>query len=244
MGLLLATRRAMLMSSGYREKVLSTGPIAYWMQAESSGSVSIDDVNSPAQDGAYTGVTLGQPGIGDGRTSPFYDSANDFNNVFSASLQGAFNPSEGTLMCWIRVFNAAIWTDGLRHYACLFGADGATNVAYIRKSTANNTIDFVYAANGTVEIVSPAGITSTDFIQAAITWSVAADEVRAYLDGAQVGVTQNGLGVWVGAFNAVRAVFGSTAGSGAFTPWGGNLAHGIPWDRPLAPAEVARLAVV
>lgn len=244
MSLLVATRRAMLIGGGYREKVLATRPITYWMQAESSGSVSIDEVNSPAQDGAYTGVTLGQPGIGDGRTSPLYDGANDFNNVFSASLQGAFNVSEGTFMCQIKVSGAGIWTDGSRHYAGLFGADGAANAAYIRKSTANNTIDFVYAANGTVEIVSPAGITTTDFLNAAITWSVAADEVRAYIDGAQVGVTQNGLGVWVGALNAVRAVFGSTAGSGAFTPWDGNLAHGAVWDRPLSPAEVAGLVVV
>ena len=55
---LLSTRRALLGGSGgYNEKVLRTGPIAYWPQDETSGTVARCLVN-PAQNGTYTGVTL------------------------------------------------------------------------------------------------------------------------------------------------------------------------------------------
>ena len=99
----------------YYQKVLSYDPIAYWMMDEKQGAVSYDMVtarNTGARNGAYTGVTLGQPGIGDGNTSPLFDGANDFTNIYSASFNAAFNGAEGTLGIWMRVFNVAVWTDG------------------------------------------------------------------------------------------------------------------------------------
>ncbi|MFV1969356.1 MAG: hypothetical protein ACC628_28375, partial [Pirellulaceae bacterium] len=57
---------------------------------EASGSIS-DDLSPQGNDGAYTGVTLGQPGIGDGRTCPLFDGANDYNNIYSAALNTDFD---------------------------------------------------------------------------------------------------------------------------------------------------------
>ena len=69
-------------ASGYDPSSL----IGFWPQNELSGGVSIDH-SGLGHDGAYTGVTLGQPGVpGMGMTSPFYDGANDFNNIYSAGL--------------------------------------------------------------------------------------------------------------------------------------------------------------
>ncbi len=50
----------------YFRKVLSHRPIAYWPLWEASGSVAFDLAGN-ALHGAYTGVTLGQVGVGDGR---------------------------------------------------------------------------------------------------------------------------------------------------------------------------------
>lgn len=81
--------------SGYISKVLNPntsigydplGLIGFWPQNESGGAISFD-LSGLGHDGAYTGVTLGQPGVpGMGMTSPFYDGAGDVNNVYSAGL--------------------------------------------------------------------------------------------------------------------------------------------------------------
>ena len=56
----------------YYKKVLATEPanlLAYWPLNEGSGSVADNLEGTAARDGAYTGVTLGQAGIGDGWTA-------------------------------------------------------------------------------------------------------------------------------------------------------------------------------
>ena len=80
----------------YREKVLSYSPIAYWMQAEAAGNDSLCQVDSN-QDGTYTGVTLGQPGIGDGNTCPSFDGVNDYNDIYTTSFRDVFSLTEGTI---------------------------------------------------------------------------------------------------------------------------------------------------
>jgi hypothetical protein len=44
----------------------------------------------------------------------------------------------------------------------------------------------------------------------AIQWSVANDEVKAFINGVQVGTTQTVLGTWVGAVAAARVANNST----------------------------------
>ena len=51
----------------YIDKVLSYSPIAYWPVNEAGGNDMFDQSGN-GYDGTYTGVTLGQTGIGDGET--------------------------------------------------------------------------------------------------------------------------------------------------------------------------------
>src|SRR3990170_2464169 len=98
----------------YYQKVLRTQRdylLVYWMQAEGSGSVALD-TSGNSRTGAYTGVDLGQPGIGDGRTCPWFDGANDYVNTYTASLANAYNKDELTFAAWGKVNSAGIWTDG------------------------------------------------------------------------------------------------------------------------------------
>ena len=86
-------KHLLLMTPTYIQKVLGIEPgnlIAYWPMSEPSGGIAINAEGTAARNGAYTGVTLAQPGIGDGNTCPLFDGANDFNNVYSASLDAAF----------------------------------------------------------------------------------------------------------------------------------------------------------
>jgi len=76
-----------------------------------------------------------------------------------------------------------------------------------------------------------------------MTWSKSADQMKAYYAGGQTGATQTVLGNWTEALSATR----SNIGARSTTPdqiWNGYLAHCAIWNRALAPAEIAALAVV
>lgn len=230
-----------LAALAYRDKVLGYGPIAYWMLAEAAGAVAIDEVNSPLQDGTHVGVTLGQPGIGDGETCPLYDGVNDLTNIYSATFAGAFDGEEGTLAGWLRVSGAGAWTDGIQRDAAHMRRDFQNRID-IYKAAANNRLRLRYEANNVQRQITHI-ISSIDWIHAAITWSLLADEVKAYVAGAQVGLTLNGLGVWIPPLAVNGVVIGSESVPVA-RPWGGWLAHCAVWDTPLGAPAIADLATV
>ena len=236
-------RRRLLDTGGtYADKVLATGPIAYWPQWEASGAVAQCLIKA-AQNGTYTGVDLGYPGIGDGNTSPYYDGANDYTNAFTATLAGAFNGQEGSILFWAKVANVGVWTDGTRR-DMLFTQVNASNIIIIRRLVANNAIDWNYIAGGVTENIALGALTTTDWMHIGMTWSLSAGangEVKAYYNGAQSGATQVTLGAWAG------AIINATIGATNVVPsnvWNGYLAHCAVWNRALAPAEIAALAVV
>jgi hypothetical protein len=225
----------------YMQRVLAADPIAYWMQDEKQGGVSYDMVTARidgARNGAYTGVTLGQPGIRDGRTSPLFDGANDYNDVLTASLTAAFDGTEGSLMIWARVSGAGVWADGAERRYIAF--EGVGDFILFRKDVAANSMLLIY--NDSVGAKSQAIATSTlDWFNIMMTWSQTANQTIYYFDGVQQGAIDACAGWGVGL--TVRAVIGA----GNTIPsvvWDGYLAHVAVWDRPLAPAEIASLAVV
>lgn len=230
----------------YKDRVLKLAPIAYWMMDEASGGVSYDSsVYSPSneRDGAYTGVTLGQVGIGDGRTSPLFDGVNDYNDVYSISLRDAFNGGEGTVAFWIKVSGAGVWTDGTLRRLFYWAVDGDNRVYAQKLAAPDDEIAFFYEANNVTESISKGSLSTLDWVHWAITWSAVADQVKLFFAGAQEGATQDTLGAWAGNL-AVGAVI-----IGAFdtTPqlvWDGYIAHFAVWDYSLTPAQVADLAVV
>lgn len=229
----------------YHQRVLATDPIAYWMLDEKSGTVAYDLVSgrvAGAQNGTHSGVTLGQDGIGDGRTSPFYDGANDHTNIYSAALAAAFSGSEGSMMTWARVSGAGVWTDGAVRLVIQIGDVGGTNSVRLGKAAANNTLYGQYVANSVVETRF---ITSTSLLwhNLAITWSASADEVKVYLAGVQQGATLTLLGAWGGVLSAVRTNVGAD-GNFPSAVWDGTIAHCAVWDKVLSADQLADLAVV
>lgn len=230
-------------TAGYFQKVLATGPLVYFPQWEAAGIVSDELVNS--WDGAYTGVTLGQPGIGDGNTSPWFDGVNDLNNIWTAALVAAFNSGEMTLMVWAQVNAVGVWTDGSFRHVISITVD-VNNLTWIRRANINNRLGYEYRAGGVASTVNLNGVAAVDWMHLAITCSVSAPptgEVRAYFNGVQTGATQVGLGAWAGLPIATHTLIGAynTTPSNI---WHGWLAHGAVWTRALAPGEIANLAVI
>jgi concanavalin A-like lectin/glucanase superfamily protein len=213
--------------------------LAYWPMAESSGSVALD-ASGNARNGAYTGVTLGAAGIGDGRTSASFNGTTSFNNVYSASLAAAFNKDEGTAAAWCKVSGAGVWTDGVARFVLRLAAD-ANNLVALVKQSGNNRFDCQYAGGGTFRLQS---LTSAPvgYFHAAITWSVAANQVIVYFNGSAVGSP-----LAIPTFTGALATTTTMIGAGSTTPaqiWSGSLAHAAVWNTPLSAAQIAALAVV
>ena len=215
--------------------------ILYHPMNEPSGVVA-NDYSPENNDGAYTGVTLGQPGIGDGETCPLFDGANDFNNIYTTGFRDDFSGDEGTFAIWAKVSGAGVWTDGtLRRNGHL--ERNANNYIYISRHTINNRLRLVYTASATVHTSNIDGISTLEWMHLAITWSAADDETKIYYNGTQNGATKTGLGAWVGVLDATQ----SNIGARATTPsnlWDGWLAHGAVWTTSLSAAEILSLATV
>lgn len=224
----------------YYERVLNLDPIAYWPLWETSGTTAECLVN-PAQNGTYSSDVSTWPvgtGIGDGNSAPGFDGTNDWVEGITATIAAAWNGSEGTLFHWLKVANVGVWTDGVRRDTMFFQVDGS-NYVMIRRSTANNTMQWLYNAGGTLEVVGTAGLSSTAWVPVALTWSKSAEEMKAYWNGAQTGATQTTLGVWAGTIGAAN--IGAT-GVGPANPWSGWLAHAAVWDRALTQPDINSLA--
>lgn len=233
--------------SAYTQKVIGYGPIAYWTQGDPLLPTAVEQIDSPAQDGTYSaaGVTLGQQGIGDGLTSALYDGIAGHANIFSAALQAAFTPAQGTVFIWGMVTNAGVWTDAAQRRMFELAVANPNRVL-IGRDGINNQLQFQYRAGGVISQVLYVTIAPVVFFSAAITWDVNAGptgEVRAFYNGAQVGATVVGLGVWVGNLSATRTVIGAQMTAPTLL-WSGNLSDCAVWDRALLPGEVADLATV
>lgn len=70
-------------NEAYSPKVLATSPKRYWPLWDLSGTAATELI--AGDNGTYNGVTLNQPGIGDGRRSAFFDSV-DYCTIYSAAL--------------------------------------------------------------------------------------------------------------------------------------------------------------
>jgi len=226
-----------LIKTPYYQKVLRTQRdylLAYWPVWEASGSVG-NDISGNARHGAYTGVDLGHPGIGDGHTCPWFDGVNDCVNVYSTSLRDAFNGDEITIFQWIK---AVDWGDSMTRRLLQFLG---TSEIYIQHGV-DNSLYFIRASGGNVGISLP-GFIDTGWVPLAITASVSGNVLRAYARGVQEGADQTGLNAWVGTLGATTAVIGAY-NSGSMFPAHGWLGPAAIWSIALTPTEIARISTV
>jgi hypothetical protein len=227
----------------YMARVRGLGPIAYFPLDEASGTVARNlGTLGAAANGTYTGVTLGQPGIGDGRTCPSFDGTNDYVNIHSAALAAAFNGAAFTVAGWCRVSSIGVLSDGTNRYV-VSSYGGAADEWNIRRYATIPNIFIARCKAGATDKSVSITIADANWHHLAMTHDKANDAFKAYLDGAQVGATQTGLGVWGGTLGVTSTCVGAYNTSAA-SPWSGTLAHVALFTRPLSPAQIASLAHV
>ncbi len=210
----------------YADKVLGYGPIAYWPLWEAAGGVANCLVN-PLQDGAYTGVTLGQPGIGDGNTSPYFDGAIDYANIYSVALNTAWNGDEYSIAVWCKVLNAAVWADPTVDEVIRIAADGNNYVAP-QKMPGPNQFRMADVAGGAFlhQVVNP--FSDTEWFHIVHTHSLSSNEIKLYINAVQQGVTLAGLAAWAGALSVTTCCIGAQ-NTVPNQPWNGWIAHAAVW---------------
>ncbi len=223
-------------AAAYRAKILSYNPVAYWPLSEESGAVATCLVNA-TQNGAYVGVTLANAADPTGGgVCPYFDGLNDYVNVYSAALNTAFPRQLGSLLIWLRASAADVWTDGNYHLGISIQVNTANRV-WVGKLNANNILVWRYIAGGTTKEVQKVSST-TDWFCMGMTWSLAANRMRAFYNGVQEGLDQGTLGTFVGtALSSTLCTIGSSDATPSF-PWSGWEAHAALFNVELTPAQM------
>ena len=242
-GIGLERRVVMGYDNPYYRNILNLSPIAYWPLWESSGAVATD-VSGNLRYGVYgtagAAPTKGQPGIGDGQHCPSFDGG-DIVDIYSAGFIAAFSGSSGSIALWAKMDAVGTWTDAANHYFIHLYVDG-NNSINIRKSSTNNTIQWLYQAGGISKTRNKASLSTLSWMNLVLTWDHDTDKVQAYYNGVAEGVVLTGLGDWgAGALSINQTVIGAfdRVGSLGHKGW---LAHVAIWNRPLIPTEVASIA--
>jgi hypothetical protein len=233
--------------SAYKHKLLSIESndlIGYWVLDESLGK-TVEDASGHDRDGTASGVSWGQDGIGDGPTCGQFDGLNDTINLYNTSLRDAFDGSQGTLLAWVKVADAGVWTDGVVHPIARLAADANNQVMLSKKST-NNTLEFTYQAEGTAKTVQKSAVSAAGWLCLVITWDKTADQVKAYYNGSHEGATQTGLGTWAGMLASETTVIGAdtilVGGGSSALLWQGLIAHVALWKKALTAEQIGALA--
>src|SRR5260221_455769 len=183
---LMSRRRSFFVGGGeapaYSAKIIAlfgSSLIGYWPLNELSGPVAFD-ISGNGRNGTHNAVTLGQPGIGDGGTSTKYDGSTSWTNGYTASLAGAFNGQELTVLIWYKVRAASVWTDGISRSSWVILADG-NNFIQLQKPAAVNTVILAETAAAVQKSVSIA-TSYVNWKQIALTVSKSNDRLKAYLN--------------------------------------------------------------
>jgi hypothetical protein len=201
------------------------------------GKVSVKEANP--LNGKDTGTTLGIATGTPLKLARRYDGGSTFTNIYSAELNSMFNPEKGSIVCYAKVANAGVWTDGSTRFAVELEADANNRIIINKQSTANDMALF-YIAGGTTK-VRVINTNTLDFMMLVLTWDTVADEAIVYFNGVQQGAILTGLGTWVGNLLSTKCVIGAEN----ITPvnvWNGDISQTIKlYSEPLPASYVAEL---
>lgn len=234
-----------LLGGEYSDKVIGYGPIAYYPLWEATGSTA-EDWSGNNHDGTYSNVMLADPettGPDGVNVCPGFRATGSHVDIYSAGLNADFDGTDGTVIGWAKVRVAVRWTDGYARNAIAMTSSGH-NYLYVGKRHTDNTFQFHYVSSTQTARVYHTSFSPLVWFHWAMTWNAAADEMKAYINGAQVGSTQTGLGSWTEALASYGAVIGADDSTTPSFEWRTWLAHVAIFGSALPGTAIADLAEV
>lgn len=222
-----------------RQRVLRTRPanlIQYLMLNEVAGSTALDS-SGTGRDGTITAASLGQPGIGDGRTGLGFDGSTSKVNLYSAALASAWNGQEFTVSLWMR--GNGTWGNDFKT-ALRIAADASNSLKIYRFGT--STVGLDYTAGGTNKSLSKSGMPLGSYFNLIVTGSKTADRLVLYINGVYMSEA-SALGTWAGAPASTTTVLGAST-TAPLNVWIGGCAHLALWNVALSAGEVGAAGVL
>ncbi|MBI2103898.1 LamG domain-containing protein [Candidatus Woesebacteria bacterium] len=201
-------------------------------------NISVTEID-PLSGKPTNGVTLGTSSGTDGHLTTAYsfDGSNDVVNIYSSDLNSALNPSEGTLVAWAKVSGGTVWSDANTY--TIIQLAGPADILNIRKNSANN-LQLFRTAGGVTKSVNNSSFSPAGWFQAVLTWSQSSDQLKAYVNGSQIGATQTGIGTWTQNLASTGVTIGAANTSG-LNPWSGLINDVRLYNTALSDTQIANL---
>ena len=233
-------RNIMLMGKQNMSTYISSlAPLVYWKLNETSGTAALNYGTLATANGLYVEAVVAQTPAPGGGFAPLFDGTNDRCNVYTAALVGAMPEATGSIVAWAKVLSSAVWTDGAERYVFEYLKTPGNNWACLFKG-GDNLMHFQIDGATAAKTISMGSVTPLSWMMFALTWDSVADEMKAYYNGLQVGVTTAGFGSITGTLNLDYAIIGANDSTG-FNPWKGYLSQQAIWTSVLAPGVITEI---
>ena len=226
-------QKKMLMGGGRKTVVSYTNRIKnlfsthlkfYWIANELLGTTAVDSTTN-GNDGTYTAVTLGQPGIGDGNTSMLNGTDGAIAAPVSLRTVPAWNTSWG-VGCYVKFAN----TTAPQYILAIFNHAFDQYIKFGVNVEGANNLECEYSwSNFGLQSVA---FTSTTWNQIIITYNSVANTIICYLNGMAI-ITLTSVGTFTTDTVFYPYFVNSTSGRAIQ----GNVEHMFGVDRVITPAE-------
>jgi hypothetical protein len=217
--------------------ILGLSPLAYFKFNDASGTTATDYSGNGLNGVYHGGYTLGAPGCGDGDVAVQLDGVNG-SYIDITAVGDSYDENAGTIFMFAKADSPSIWTDGLAHFLIRFIHASNANI-FISKSSLNNSVSGRRSTGVSDNKTVNTTLSASDWFSIALTWSVADNQLKMYVNNAQVGST-------VTSINSMAAAFSSAlvgANTVSTSSWLGAISHTAIWARVLSAAEIATLTV-
>lgn len=218
------------------EMMLSFNPTTLWPLVETSGT-QVTDVSGNGLHGVYAGSVslsniIGPDGVN--RQTLWPDTGLGVANVYSAGLNSAWTPDLFSVVAWTKSLN---WGDAVTRYVWQLAA-GGSDFTWFQKLNSANFGRPVYTAGGIGDKVDWSTVKTAEWYMLTLTVDVAGDAMKFYVNNAQLGATQTGLGTWAGALSSTSCVLGNASSTGTI-PWAGWIGYvGMYFNQILSLANI------
>lgn len=221
--------------------LLGAGVIGLWPLNETSGSVAQELTNARAI--TYNGPTLqaaAGPALSMGNAPSFSGSSQsvDFpaGTLTALNTANVFKPGEGGLSVWAKMLDAGHWASATQFVIAQFSADGNNKFTLLKDAANRVSANFVVGGNFTTP---NSALSTLLWFHIGMTWSVSANKMRFYVNGAQIGADSAYTGTWAGSLAAAETHIGSGNGSAY---WPGWIDQVVLCNRMLTASEMTVLA--